>query len=180
MCPTCELPSSYSSATKWHGRGKSEVGIFKFVQSGRVHKFLHDLHHVKDFQEETEGDWDDAENEAFLADKLLKLYTTETTTYNALRNYQGCVIPRLSAEINLDLTPPNANGEDSQPEELFRVKGILLQYIDGFCLSGLADRAPQSSWQNIVDQAISIVHVLGRTCSSDNNTPNTERGHAKR
>ena len=149
-----------------------EESYIKFVQSGRVHKFLHDLHHVKDFQEETEDDWDDAENEAFLADKLLKLYTTETATYNALRNYQGCVIPRLSAEINLDLTPPNANGEDSQPEELFRVKGILLQYIDGFCLSDLADRAPQSSWQNIVDQAISIVHVLG-----DNNIMNEDVRH---
>jgi serine/threonine protein kinase len=138
-----------------------EERYIKFVQSGGVHNFLNDLRHVKDFRENTEDDWDDAQNEAFLANKLLELYMAETATYNTLRNYQGSLIPRLFAAVHLDLMPTNEHGEISWPEEHFQVKGILLQYIEGFSLSDLPDCAPQSSWQNIVDQAISIVHVLG-------------------
>ncbi|KAK1762400.1 hypothetical protein QBC33DRAFT_623724 [Phialemonium atrogriseum] len=146
-----------------------EESYIKFVHGGGVHHFLHDLRHVQDFQEKTEDDWDDAQNEAFLANELLRLYTAETATYNALRNYQGCLIPRLFAAVNLDITPPDAHGEVSLPEELFQVKGILLQYIKGFSLSDLPDRTPQSSWQNIVDQAVNIVRVLG-----DNNILNND------
>lgn len=52
-----------------------EESYIKFVQSdgGGFAIFLHNLYHVEDFREETEDDWDDAQNEAFLADKLLKL-----------------------------------------------------------------------------------------------------------
>ena len=145
-----------------------EESYIEFVQSDGVRSFLHDLRHVEDFQEETEDDWDDAQNEAFLAE-LLKYFTAEAATYNALRDHQGSLIPRLFAEVNLDLTPPNAHDEEIQPEELFQVKGILIQYIEGFTLSALPDHAPQSSWQNIVDQAVSIIHVLG-----DNNIMNQD------
>src|SRR5205807_99263 len=97
-----------------------------------VLNFLRDLHYVKDFQEKTEDDWDDAQNEAFLANKLLELYMAEAATYNALRSHQGFLIPRLLAVVSLDLTPPDTQGEFGRPEELFQVKGILLQYIEGF------------------------------------------------
>lgn len=63
-------------------------------------------------------------------------------THNCLHSYQGSLIPRLFVTINLDLTPPNTQGEVSRPEELFQVKVILLQYIEGFHLSDLQDRAP--------------------------------------
>lgn len=46
-------------------------------------------------------------------------------------------------------------------ENLLGMKGIILQYIQGFRLSDMANHAPQSSWQQIFDQAIRIVHVLG-------------------
>ena len=151
-----------------HGQRTWRRRYIEFVQSGGVRNFLHDPRHVEDFQEETEDDWDDAQNEVFLAE-LLKYYMAEAATYNALRDHQGSLIPRLFAEVNLDLTPPNAHDEGIQPEELFQVKGILIQYIEGFTLSALPDHAPQSSWQNIVDQAVSIVHVLG-----DNNIMNQD------
>ena len=146
-----------------------EESYIEFVQSGEVLDFLDNLRHVKDFQEDTEDDWDEGQEEACLTYKMLELYTTEVGIYNELRRYQGSRIPRLYAAVNLDLTPPNVQGEVSRPEELFQVKGILLQYIEGFSLSDLPDRAPQSSWQNIVDQALSIVHVLG-----DNNILNKD------
>ncbi|KAI0389068.1 hypothetical protein F5Y17DRAFT_473597 [Xylariaceae sp. FL0594] len=148
-----------------------EEAYVKFVHSGRVHQFLDDLSHVEDFKEKTEEEWDDAQNEAFLTNEHLGLYRAETATYKALRSYQGRLIPRLFAEVNLPHnTPPNAQGEViSWPEELFQVKGILLQFIDGFRLSDLPDQAPRSSWQNIVDQAVRIVRVLG-----DNNILNKD------
>lgn len=146
-----------------------EESYITFVHGGGVHHFLHDLRHIQDFQEKTEDDWDDAQNEAFLGNELLGLYTAETATYNALRNYEGCLIPRLFAAVTLDITPPDAHSEVSWPEELFQVKGILLQYIKGFSLSDLPDRAPQPAWRNIVDQAVNIVRVLG-----DNNILNND------
>ncbi|KAK7424471.1 hypothetical protein QQX98_000436 [Neonectria punicea] len=41
------------------------------------------------------------------------------------------------------------------------MKGILPEYLAGFPLSTIAGNAPQSSWQDIIDQAIEIVHILG-------------------
>jgi hypothetical protein len=51
-----------------------------------------------DFQEKTEDDWDDGQNEAFLANELLGLYKAETATYDALRTYQGRLIPVFSRQ----------------------------------------------------------------------------------
>lgn len=141
----------------------TEQADIRSVESGSIHQFLHDLHHTKGFQQNTEEDWDDAQNEAFLADELLGLYKTETATYDALRHYQGRLIPRLLAAVDLDLTPPNkdldASGQGNF--EPFQIKGILLQYINGFSLWNTPDHAPQSSWQDIVDQAVTIVRILG-------------------
>ncbi|RMD39894.1 hypothetical protein DV735_g5242, partial [Chaetothyriales sp. CBS 134920] len=140
-----------------------EQAYIRFVKSGSIHQFLHELHYTKDFQENTEEDWDDAQNEAFLADELLGLYKTEIATYNALRHHQGHLIPRLLAAVDFDLTPPN-NDLDASGRgnfEPFQIKGILLQYINGFNLWNMPHHVPQSSWQDIVDQAVSIVRVLG-------------------
>lgn len=126
------------------------------IQTGTVHQFLYNLHHVRDFQEDTEDDWDNAQDEAFVADKALQYYTAEAAVYNALRECQGKVIPRLLAAVDLNLTPPGADDH-----ELFHVKGLLLEYIDGFSLENLTDHAPRSAWQDIVDQAVAATHVLG-------------------
>ncbi|KAH9974590.1 hypothetical protein BGW80DRAFT_1301467 [Lactifluus volemus] len=139
-----------------------EEAYIRFVQSGAIHRFLHDLHNVENFLEDTGEDWDAAQNEAFLSYELLRLYKAETTTYNALHNHQGHLVPRLLAAVDLNLTPSNVEGP-SQREDLdnFHVKGILLEYIEGFSLSEIHDHSPRSAWQNIVDQAVAIVNVLG-------------------
>ncbi|KAM5350800.1 hypothetical protein ACJ41O_007305 [Fusarium nematophilum] len=129
------------------------------VKSGAINQFLHDLHHPPNFQEDTEEDWDDAQNEAFLADELLGLYKAEVAVYEALRDYQGHVIPRLLAAVDLDLAPNNTILQDKDFEP-FKVKGILLQHIDGPNMWGMVDRFPQSSWQGIVDQAVKIIQIL--------------------
>ncbi|KAH6974455.1 hypothetical protein BKA56DRAFT_645561 [Ilyonectria sp. MPI-CAGE-AT-0026] len=115
------------------------------VRFGKMDDFLRKLRSDKQFQQDTEDDWDAAENEAFLWDELLKCFKAEVATYSVLTKYQGELIPPCSV----------------QQQELSHVKGILLEYLPGFSLSSIAQHAPQASWQSIVDQAIKIVHVLG-------------------
>ncbi|KAH8663736.1 hypothetical protein BGZ61DRAFT_462559 [Ilyonectria robusta] len=138
------------------------------IRSGKMDDFLRKLRSDKQFQQDTEDDWDAAENEAFLWDEVSKCFKSEVAAYSVLTKYQGELIPRLLAEIALDISPPDP-ALGAQQQELSRVKGILLEYLPGFSLSSITQRAPQAAWQNIVDQAIKIVHVLG-----DNNILNTD------
>ncbi|KAF5005143.1 hypothetical protein FDECE_8400 [Fusarium decemcellulare] len=139
-----------------------EDAYIESVKNDAIHEFLHNLHHIPDFQKDTEEDWDDAQNEAFLADELRRLYETEISVYNTLQDYQGRLIPRLLATVDIDLTPQDAEIQsDRQDFEPFKVKGILLQYIKGSNMWDIVDHCPQSSWQDIVDQAVAIVHILG-------------------
>ena len=45
--------------------------------------------------------------------------------------------------------------------EPFKIKGLLLQYVDGFSLWDMVQHCPRASWQAIVDQAVSAVQTLG-------------------
>ncbi|KAH7318658.1 hypothetical protein B0I35DRAFT_409512 [Stachybotrys elegans] len=128
------------------------------LRSGKTEGFLEKLHTVPGFQGDTEDSWDAAENEAYLADELQKCFNSEITTYSRLREHQGKLIPRF---FGCPLT--------TQQQELYQPKGILLEYLSGFTLSSMIQSTPRSSWQDIVDQAIRIVHVLG-----DNNILNAD------
>jgi hypothetical protein len=134
----------------------TEEAFTQYVQSGAVQQFLHSLHHVENFQEDTEDDWEIEQEEALVADKSLKYFTTEAAAYNAMREHQGKSIPRLLAAVDFNLTPPGANDND-----LFHAKGLLLEYIDGFTMEEITDYAPRSAWQDIVDQAVAATHLLG-------------------
>ncbi|KAG9494727.1 hypothetical protein J7337_013866 [Fusarium musae] len=130
------------------------------LTSGKAEEFLYKLQNVPNFQRDTEDDWDAAENEIYLAAELRKCFTSEVATYNRLKEYQGKIIPRFLASAVLDVPSSNV-APTIQQQELYKKQGILLQYLPGFSLSTMADNAPESSWQAIVDQAIQIVHVLG-------------------
>ncbi|RSL69632.1 hypothetical protein CEP54_002159 [Fusarium duplospermum] len=135
------------------------------LMSGDLRDFLARLQTEEDDDEDDDEDWDAAENEAWLADKMLNCFQAEFSTYSALQKYQGDLIPRLIAQVTLQVVQPN----DEQQQDICLVKGILLEYLEGFTLSSLAKCAPRSSWQNIVDQGIRITHVLG-----DNKILNTD------
>lgn len=130
------------------------------LTTGKAEEFLHKLQNVPNFQRDTEDDWDAAENEVYLATELRKCFTSEVATYNRLKEYQGKIIPRFLASVVLGVPSSNV-APTTQQQELYKQQGILLQYLPGFSLSTMADNAPESSWQAIVDQAIQIVHVLG-------------------
>ncbi|KAK3361612.1 hypothetical protein B0T24DRAFT_641995 [Lasiosphaeria ovina] len=140
-----------------------ESAYVQSIQNGSVNQFLNNLHTVPRFRIDTEEDWDDAENEAFLADESLRLFTTEYTAYDRLSNHQGRSIPRLVAAVDIDIAPPSpglaptAEG-DFEP---FKVKGIILQYLEGLNLWDIVKHCPRSSWQGIVDQAVDITRMLG-------------------
>jgi len=131
------------------------------VRTGAARQFLHNLHTIPNFEDDTEETWDDGQNETFLTDQVHKLFDAETTVYDTLHDIQGKLVPRLLARVQLDLSPPNTGISHIDTTELFYVKGILLQYIDGFSLSKVQDHAPKSEWQDIVDQAVAIVQVVG-------------------
>lgn len=65
-------------------------------------------------------------------------------------------MPRLLAAVDVNLAPPEV-----ADNEFFHIKGILLRYIDGFTLRDLADNAPRSAWQEIIDQAVAASYVMG-------------------
>ena len=43
----------------------------------------------------------------------------------------------------------------------FDIRGILIEYIEGFNLSELETKAPKSQWQVICDDAICIINLIG-------------------
>ena len=150
-----------------------EEAYIDSVKSDAIYSFLHDLTHIDDFEENTGEDWDDAQNEAFLAHTLLGQYNAEIALYDALRDQQGSVIPKVVAAVDLDFelaassgTPSRCDREDFEP---FRVKGILLEYIKGCNLLDIVDHFPRSSWQDIVNQAIAIAGMM-----DDRNILNTD------
>lgn len=148
-----------------------EEAYIQSVGNGSWEEFLYNLHKVPYFQDDTEDDWADWQNEAHFANELLKFFKAEVAAYNALYEQQGKTVPKLLTVVQLDLaigantTPTNLaiapkvnNSLGIQP---FQVKGILLQYIEGFSLRQVPERCPRSTWQGIIDQAVSIVRLFG-------------------
>lgn len=140
-----------------------ESAYIDFVYSSRAQGFLDKLRNDDDFEEPKEG-WDIAENETYLHDLCIDMFKVETTVYTRLQSHQGARIPRLLMPVTLSIKPLYLeNGVDSAPpdSELFQVNGILLELIPGFTLAQLDEcKAPRTSWQAIIDQAIQTVHVL--------------------
>lgn len=139
----------------------AEKEYLNAVRTGAARQFLHNLHTIPDFEEDTEETWDDGQIEAFLTGQVDELFDTEATVYDTLRDIQGKLVPRLIARVHLPLSLPDAGIGLTDAAELLHIKGVLLQYIDGFSLSKVQDHAPKSEWQGIVDQAVAIVQAVG-------------------
>ncbi|RMD44116.1 hypothetical protein DV735_g985, partial [Chaetothyriales sp. CBS 134920] len=129
------------------------------VRTGAADQFLHNLHPIPKYEDDTCETWDYVQNETFLADKVRQFFDAETAAYDRLGDIQGKLVRRLIASVRLDLLVPNTGGDAA--EQCFCVKGILLQYIDGFPLSKAQDDVPRSDWQGIVDQTVTVVQVIG-------------------
>lgn len=123
-------------------------------------KFLHQLHNNPKALMNTERAWDGAKNEAFLADEMRRMHATETRVYKTLSASQGKQIPRLYASVDVTMAVEGGTPWHRQ-EELFSIGGILIEYIPGFTLRDMPAVAPRSSWQDIMDEALEAVDILG-------------------
>ena len=153
-------------AELWPDETESEYT--KFLLSGNADDFFEQIDGWDDtYGRQPEDGWDVAQDEAFLASEMLRMYRAETAVYARLSDFQGKLVPSLLSRVVLDAAPEDFVGD--QHREHFQSKGILLQYVQGFSLDALDSLAPPASWQGIVDQAVHIVHVLG-----DNDILNTD------
>ena len=127
-----------------------------FVQEGGAAKFISALEDDDDNDDDDDADddrpWDTARNEAFLFDYCRDLHSCEVEAYSRLRDLQGKNIPRFLADVRFNASPVQ--------NELFEVRGILLELITGYSLADLAKCAHQSSWQRICDEAIRTVNLI--------------------
>lgn len=137
-----------------------DLALLEGLKSGVVQKFMQNLRTVPNFLEDTEDDWDVAENETYLITKLRKSYDSEIDTYARLQDCQGVCIPRLLDVVCVNkCSPPKARLNRMQ-ETFFQPTGLLLEYLPGFTLSDMINKVPRSLWQSIVDRAIEIVNII--------------------
>ncbi|KAK3209030.1 hypothetical protein GRF29_69g476550 [Pseudopithomyces chartarum] len=114
-----------------------------------------------------------------------KWYHREVAVYNRMRPYQGREIPRFISTVAMQmggLDDQSSKGEENTPggtrnpgrrfshvnnqtkskdDEFFTIRGILIEYIEGFSLNRLSPRhAPQDEWQDIFDQALGNTRLM--------------------
>lgn len=116
-----------------------------------------------------DDDWSMEKTEAFCQYYCYRSYSIEREAYKTLEDIQGKHVPKLYAEPYLQFE--SMKGSDIQDHRQI-CPGLLLQYISGFSLSDLEHNAPRKYWQQICDQAISVVHQVGDlgVCNEDVHT----------
>jgi serine/threonine protein kinase len=78
-------------------------------------------------------------------------------TYESLRDLQEQIIPKFLASVCL---PSHDTDIPQQFLKYFEIRGILIEYIEGFSLSDLETKALKSQWQVICDNTIDIDHLI--------------------
>jgi hypothetical protein len=144
-------------ASPWNSEIESEYS--EFVRDGHVSEFFDqctskfreyeywaDKEHVK---------WTRAQHEAYLQYACHRIYKTEKEAYKNLHDIQGKHIPRLHARPCLQLS------DSGLPNKYLDCPGLLLDYIQGFPLTFLADEAPKEDWQYVCEDAIRVVNLIG-------------------
>lgn len=139
----------------------TEAAYIDFVTRGAIAPFLDNLRQDPYYWENTREDWNTAEREAHLARELLDMFKKEVAAYEVIRKHQGSLVPNLLAAVDLEMEPPESIVvPDCGDFEPFRVKGILLDYIDGCDVFEMVNRFPRTSWQYIVNEALEICRVM--------------------
>ncbi|KAF7894995.1 hypothetical protein EAF00_006809 [Botryotinia globosa] len=132
-----------------------EAAFVECVRSGDASQFVDRL---SDFEDPEEG-WDMGQNEAYLYDLCLDMYEAETKVYRKLEHLQGKEIPQLLAQVKLQATTAVDEAPDNAAD-LFQIKGVLIELIDGYTLSDLPTKAPRESWGEICHEAVRVVRLL--------------------
>lgn len=138
----------------------TEMAFGDFVKSGDAAEFLDRLRNDDDYEEPEEG-WTVAQNETYLYDTCLDMFTAETMVYDKMKDLQGKELPYLFAEVSLS---PSSSQEiisssSSASENFFEINGILLEFIDGHTLSQIAN-IPRENWGFVCEEAVRTVGLL--------------------
>lgn len=140
-------PTSMERATR-----ASETAYLEFVRSRKITTFL-----STGIESLDQEDWTSAQNEAWRYRSMSQFHSAEMATYDALADLQGCHIPKFFADIRLD---PGLSAESKQFPDYFLVKGVLIEYVEGFHVHELPTGAPESAWGTICDQVIKVVNLI--------------------
>ena len=100
--------------------------------------------------------WTVIEKEAFLHNRCLQFYNSETKAYDALQSLQGIDIPIIYAGVQLQ-TDASCTGSNTH---FILIHGLLLESIDGFSLHDLEINASEESWQEICEEGIAIINKI--------------------
>ncbi|TAQ85592.1 hypothetical protein B7494_g6098 [Chlorociboria aeruginascens] len=138
---------------------QDEAAWQDYVHRGMANPFFHGMDEdiatsmtlaPEDYHEDS---WEGrAQYEGALQLQALQYFNTETETYKRLSELQGLYIPTMLAHVRISQLVPDLPGT----EVYFRIPGILIQLIDGWNLSQLADppNAPsQEKLERIVQMA---------------------------
>ena len=150
-----------------HWSPAREEALSEFIRMGKQPAFLSTINDDWIFRK---CDWNDAQEEAFLAHYCIQMHRSEMTAYKRLEHLQGNCIPTMYASVRfLDGgcygNPDATAAQDGEKTRIasstsLEIKGILIEYVDGFLLDDLAVCAPESSWSDICEQAIAIVNRI--------------------
>ena len=100
--------------------------------------------------------------------KALQLFECETRAYAKLSHLQGRCVPRLLTQVYLTVekTPRDLGVDDNDDNpthhrDYFEVRGVLMEYVDGFNLSDLNQTdVPEHKWHGIVQQAVDAAQCI--------------------
>ncbi|CAG7925012.1 unnamed protein product [Penicillium olsonii] len=134
-----------------------EKEYHQFVVDGGASHFITEINNNGEVAQQGET-WNSSQDEAYLHDHLSDLYETEVRVYEASKDMQGTDIPQVIAHVKL----PVSSLVEMKPDSRYvDVCGILLQYIEGFPLTDLANHTPRDCWQSICEEAIQILDRMG-------------------
>lgn len=138
-----------------------EEAYADFVKRGGAARVREELDYDFASIMNTDTDWDLAVDELDLYDYALERFDAETQAYHKLKDLQGMEIPYLIAEGRLQLSPSQESIETmSLTEDLFQIKALLLEFIDGYMLTDMPNYAPREKWADILAEGVRIGRLV--------------------
>ena len=98
--------------------------------------------------------WALVEEEMLLQTRCYDFHKAEVEAYDVLADMQGISIPELEHVVSIQ------NSDEPDLQEFTEVRGLLLEYIDGFCLEDLTDHAPKEVWDKVIRDAVDLVNSI--------------------
>jgi hypothetical protein len=85
-------------------------------------------------------------SELTIHDSTVWLFNTERSVYRQLQDLQGKSVPRIIAEVELTGFYSSRYSSSDVSTNTLAVKGLLMEYIDGFILRKVAYKKEHENW----------------------------------